>query len=151
MKSFSKHAAATLFDNILWTVAVALLLCFLPSSRAAAELVPNAIVFFGQGYEHSAGLLERSSFEAQHEKTNTALWPGLDLQLMTRALQHYQRIALEGGWPAIAPGRVMKRGFRDRRIPLLRWRLRLTGDLDSMAEQNSDLYDASLERAVKIF
>jgi len=151
VKIFSKHAAVTLFDNILWTVAVALLLCFLPSSRAAAELVPKAIVFFGQGYEHSAGLLERSSLEAQHEKTNTALWPGLDLQLMIRALEHYQRIALQGGWPAIAPGRVMKRGFRDRRIPLLRWRLRLTGDLGSMAEQNSDLYDASLERAVKIF
>jgi L,D-transpeptidase YcbB len=45
------------------------------------------------------------------------------------ALTHYRRIAAEGGWPTLPHGPALELGVRDERVPLLRARLTLSGDL----------------------
>lgn len=65
------------------------------------------------------------------------------------ALLSYQKIEAAGGWPTIANGKTIKSGDSDSRIPSIRTRLALTGDLASAA--GPDVYDEELEQAVKRF
>jgi murein L,D-transpeptidase YcbB/YkuD len=70
-------------------------------------------------------------------------------------LKEYRAIAAAGGWPAIPDGPTMKPGTSDARVPVLRRRLEITKDLvpvpanGTIADPN--LYDATLEQAVKAF
>jgi murein L,D-transpeptidase YcbB/YkuD len=70
-------------------------------------------------------------------------------------LKEYGAIAAAGGWPAIPDGPTMKPGMSDARVPVLRRRLEITKDLvpvpanGTIADPN--LYDATLEQAVKAF
>ena len=48
---------------------------------------------------------------------------------MDAAIAKYQQIADNGGWPIIPPGRMMREGEDDERVPLLRRRLQMSGDL----------------------
>ena len=70
------------------------------------------------------------------------------------ALAEYRALALQGGWAAIPEGDTLKPGMTDRRVGLLRARLRLWGDLKpeaDLAEAGSDpnFYDDDLVVAVK--
>lgn len=67
------------------------------------------------------------------------------------ALVHYREITAQGGWPVIPEGPSMKPGQRDPRIPLLRRRLRITGDLNASADSGARTLDAGLEQAVRHF
>lgn len=68
------------------------------------------------------------------------------------ALADLRRIARDGGWGRIASGRTIEPGARDRRIPALRRRLGLGGDLASSASAGSGTrYDPTLVAAVKQF
>lgn len=70
---------------------------------------------------------------------------------LRNALADYRRIAADGGWPEL-PGRTLSPGMRDEAVPLLRERLRLTGDLAGPAgRRNQDRYDADVEAAVRRF
>lgn len=77
------------------------------------------------------------------------------LEAMDIALERYQRIANDGGWPIVPPGRMMRPGDGDERLPQLRRRLRATGDLPSRRGESysyeSYEYDAALEEAVRAF
>ncbi|MBP7611113.1 MAG: L,D-transpeptidase family protein [Steroidobacteraceae bacterium] len=70
-------------------------------------------------------------------------------------LQEYRAIAAAGGWPSIPDGPTLKPGMRDTRTPVLRKRLEVTRDLaptpGTTAAADPDLYDATLEQAVKTF
>lgn len=81
---------------------------------------------------------------------------GLMLEAIDSAFDYYQRIANAGGWPSIPPGRMMRPGEEDERIPLLRRRLRITGDLRHSQSSygygfESYEYGQALEEAVKRF
>lgn len=65
------------------------------------------------------------------------------------ALNTYRAIAQSGGWPYIPPGRVIERGKSDSRTPLLRDRLRRSGDLTELAA--GEVVDASLAAAISRF
>lgn len=68
------------------------------------------------------------------------------------ALARYRAIVAMGGWPAIAPGAVLSLGSRDARLPALRRRLSLEGDLSPTdAAQLVDLFDDALLLAVRRF
>jgi L,D-transpeptidase YcbB len=71
-------------------------------------------------------------------------------QLKT-ALATYRGIKASGGWPQIPSGPPLKPGMHDERIPTLRRRLNLTGDLPPRAPDHSQTYDATLVEAVKAF
>lgn len=71
------------------------------------------------------------------------------LEGLEAALDSYQAIARSGGWPFIPPGKVIERGRSDPRTPLLRERLRRSGDLTEVAA--GDMVDAGLSAAISRF
>jgi murein L,D-transpeptidase YcbB/YkuD len=72
-------------------------------------------------------------------------------QLKT-ALAEYRRIARDGGWAAVPAGPPLKAGASDARVPALRRRLAVTGDLSAaVAEDPSTVYDATVATGVKAF
>ena len=70
-------------------------------------------------------------------------------------LKEYRAIAAAGGWPSIPDGPTIKPGMSDTRVPVLRKRLEVTKDLapavGAVAAADPDLYDTTLEQAVKAF
>ncbi|MFU8861016.1 MAG: L,D-transpeptidase family protein [Cyclonatronaceae bacterium] len=67
------------------------------------------------------------------------------------ALARYRQIERDGGWPVIPDGPVMRRGDQGDRIPLLRQKLILAGDLPGPADSLNTLFDDILESAVRQF
>jgi murein L,D-transpeptidase YcbB/YkuD len=69
---------------------------------------------------------------------------------MDAAIAKYQRIADNGGWPIIPPGRMMREGEDDERVPLLRRRLKMSGDFSPRTTTyNSITFDSDLADAVR--
>ena len=69
---------------------------------------------------------------------------------MQQGLARLEAIAERGGWPQVPEGDVLKPGMEDARVPLLRERLLISGDLP--AAQSGDMrYGPDLEAAVKAF
>ena len=66
------------------------------------------------------------------------------------AFTRYQRLAAQGGWPELPAGPALKPGQQDVRVPLLRRRLAIEGDLLSPVTDDGR-YDAALEAAVRRF
>ncbi|MTD96046.1 L,D-transpeptidase family protein [Hyphomicrobium sp. xq] len=66
------------------------------------------------------------------------------------AIAKYQQIADSGGWPVVPPGRMMREGEDDDRVPLLRRRLQMSGDMRTRNDgYNSYTFDGELTDAVK--
>lgn len=70
---------------------------------------------------------------------------------LMRELDEYRIIAENGGWVTIKAGGKIDPGESDERIPLIRRRLEITGDLSNMNQINSELYDAELEKDIRYF
>jgi murein L,D-transpeptidase YcbB/YkuD len=66
-------------------------------------------------------------------------------------LREYRRIAATGGWPDVPDGPTLKAGMTDPRVPVLRRRLEITGDLGVGRITEPELFDPSLEQAVRHF
>jgi L,D-transpeptidase YcbB len=70
---------------------------------------------------------------------------------LTRALAFYQHAA-EQPWPYIpAEPHLLKLGTKSQTVPLLRERLKITGDMDPDANTDSKMYDEQLANAVEQF
>jgi murein L,D-transpeptidase YcbB/YkuD len=75
----------------------------------------------------------------------------------TRGLERladYRAITAAGGWPTVPEGPALKPGNTDPRVPTLRARLRVTGDLAATPEPTigeEQVYDTVLEQAVQHF
>lgn len=70
------------------------------------------------------------------------------------ALVRYRALAAAGGWPQVpSEGETLKPGQSDARVPPLRQRLRVTGELPAESPDPADplLYDPLLESAVRRF
>jgi murein L,D-transpeptidase YcbB/YkuD len=66
------------------------------------------------------------------------------------AIAKYQQIADSGGWPVVPAGRMMREGEDDDRVPLLRRRLQMSGDMRARNDgYNSYTFDSELTEAVK--
>ncbi len=71
---------------------------------------------------------------------------------LKQSLVDHRRIDAQGGWPVIPPGPKLQTGVTDPRVPLVRRRLAITGDLpEAAAAETSPEYDAALAAAVKAF
>jgi murein L,D-transpeptidase YcbB/YkuD len=66
-------------------------------------------------------------------------------------LARYRDIAGAGGWQTVLSGGKIEPGDRDSRIPAIRKRLLITGDLGAEDSLSSDLYDKMLEQDIKAF
>ena len=63
------------------------------------------------------------------------------------ALKKYRAIKAKGGWQPVPEGPTLKKGIADKRVLLLRKRLKVTGDLEEKPS-NSENFDDALEQAV---
>lgn len=70
---------------------------------------------------------------------------------LKQALARYRELERRGGWTAIDAGPAIKPGSSDARIPAIRSRLQIMGDIDMQAAPDPVLYDAPLFEAVKTF
>jgi murein L,D-transpeptidase YcbB/YkuD len=72
---------------------------------------------------------------------------------LKEALAEYRAMAARGGWPAIPEGPALKPDMRDPRVPMLRARLRLWGDLKGDGEASGagdpEVYGPDLVAAVE--
>jgi len=67
------------------------------------------------------------------------------------ALNRYRTIAAEGGWPQVPSGAILKLGDQDPRVPTLRKRLRVSGDIAVEPNEGTDRYGESMAAAVTRF
>ena len=70
---------------------------------------------------------------------------------LQRVLADYVALEAAGGWPAVGTGPSLHPGDTDSRLPSLRARLRVTGELSGSADHAGDNYDAALVEAVRMF
>jgi murein L,D-transpeptidase YcbB/YkuD len=70
---------------------------------------------------------------------------------LQKALADYRRIAEAGGWPVIASGPVLREGDQDPRVPAVRRRLVIAGDLPPAADLEDESFDAALAAGVRAF
>lgn len=76
------------------------------------------------------------------------------LDAMDDAIDRFQRIAENQDWPKLPKGRLLRVGDYDERVPLLRKRLAMSGELPERFYRNNyadHQYDVALEAAVKKF
>jgi murein L,D-transpeptidase YcbB/YkuD len=67
------------------------------------------------------------------------------------ALRNYREIESTGGWPVVLEGPSLKPGVTGGRVGGLRRRLAASGHYDGTGTTNPDLYDQTLEAAVREF
>lgn len=67
------------------------------------------------------------------------------------ALARMREFESHGGWPTIPPGGGIRPGASDPRIPAIRARLAITGELPGEARNDRTTYDDALRRAVMLF
>jgi murein L,D-transpeptidase YcbB/YkuD len=77
--------------------------------------------------------------------------PFLQYGRLRDKLAEYRSIAAQGGWPRIEPGRTLKPGLHDPRVPTIRERLTATGELPAGGTSDSTEYDQIVMEAVKQF
>jgi murein L,D-transpeptidase YcbB/YkuD len=81
------------------------------------------------------------------EKPDHFIYKGL-----VGALARMREIEKNGGWPAVPAGKAIKPGAADPRVPRVRARLAVSGELDpGAASDSSRRYDPKLAEAVKLF
>ncbi|MGO4684042.1 L,D-transpeptidase family protein [Hyphomicrobium sp. 2TAF46] len=68
------------------------------------------------------------------------------------AIERYQKIVDSGGWPVVPQGRMLREGDDDPRVPILRKRLRISGDMPAKGSYyDSETFDSELTDGVKRF
>ncbi len=127
------------------------------TSPAAAQSPANWIenIFGGSVGGRSPSQDERRQRDAE---VLNDLRPGstpMRNEVMLDAIEHamgrYQQIASRGGWPTIPGNRMMRSGDDDDRMPVLRRRLIVSGDLPPNRGSEGYSFDADLEAAVRNF
>ena len=79
-------------------------------------------------------------------KSNHFVYRGL-----VGALAQLREIDAKGGWPAVPSGKSIRPGASDPRIPAIRARLAVTGELTGGSGSGASVYDKELQRAVEKF
>jgi len=70
---------------------------------------------------------------------------------LKQALQRYRVVLNSGGWLEIPSGPKMEMGYKGSRVGLLRSRLVISGDLENHPPLDKELYDETLDQAVRRF
>jgi len=95
-------------------------------------------------------VLQRAASQGPEAALREVRPPHEEYVRLRRALARYRALAEAGGWPEVPPGAVLRLGDDDDVVPVLRERLRMTGDLtDTAAVDIPERYDGVLEQAVR--
>jgi murein L,D-transpeptidase YcbB/YkuD len=105
-----------------------------------------------RGFERLSAALDSGQIRETFERARPQhVW----YQRGREALRAYRALAAAGGWSPISDGPTMKLGLDDPRVPALRYRLTVTGDLAGDLQPPAPplnlAFDAELETAVKRF
>lgn len=74
------------------------------------------------------------------------------LNALADAIGRYEKIVAAGGWPLVPEGRMMRAGDDDPRVPILRKRLRISGDMRARGQYyDSQTFDSELEEGLRRF
>ena len=140
------------FDMLL-TDSFFLLAHDLASGRVDPSTLNPAWNFTATSVDEFLGdLLETALDDGQIQDHLDGLAPAHPLYRgMRAALVQYRELAVTGGWMPIPEGTLMAVGVRDERVPLLRERLRQTGDLSIATDGDPLVFDETLSRAVLRF
>lgn len=108
------------------------------------------------GYAELPGGDGKRLVEAIQNHTLMAELQGLRPQIpsyekLIRKLAEYRIIAENGGWGTVIAGGKIDPGNSDERIPEIRRRLEITGDLSDLNNILSEVYDPSLEKDIRYF
>ncbi len=96
-----------------------------------------------------ADAVARGDTAGLFKRARPSQWMYRNMQL---ALAKLHAIAARGGWPQIADGEPIQPGAEDARVPQIRQRLVISGDLPkATAAPDSRLYDSELQWAVLRF
>ena len=71
--------------------------------------------------------------------------------MLKEELAHLRKIEEGGGWKSIPDGGKIDPGTTDPRIPKIKNRLKISGDLSNLADMDSQLYDDMLEEDIRFF
>ncbi len=141
-----------------------------PTTRITLELLLSS-TFFDYSRHLRSGQLDRGEhWNIAEEKTDSvallqsllassdfavalkSLPPGHPTyQRLREALARYRKIAADGGWPSLPAGSILRPGNTDPRVPLLRQRLLLEGELQFTPLSDVKLYDQALRFALERF
>lgn len=127
-----------------------------PSSNAGAETWWDGIQGFGTPDFSGKRTTERTPIKPD---VVNDLRPGTApirseemIAFIDKAIVQYQAIANKGGWPQVPGNRMMRPGDDDDRVPVLRRRLRVTGELKGSSSGFEDYnFDSTTEEAVRRF
>ncbi len=113
------------------------------------------------GFGRSGGYPQRTSSEELRRKPevlndlrtdSTPFRSEAMTELMGGAIQRYQAIVANGGWPMIPGTRMIRAEDDDERIPLLRQRLMISGELGRRTASNGYSYSSEdLDAAIRRF
>ncbi len=116
---------------------------------------PDKIADDWRAHQRSADLIDIFQGSVRSGDTRAALKrlhpPHPQYARLRIAFDHYRTIERNGGWEAIEKGKSIKKDDRDPRLPLLRRRLAVEGDLSHDQVSESDLFDRPVERALISF
>lgn len=74
------------------------------------------------------------------------------LELIDRGIGKYEKIIAKGGWPIVPGNRMIRPGDSDERMPALRKRLMISGELNpKVGGVDSYEYDSNVEGAVRLY
>ena len=73
------------------------------------------------------------------------------IEALEGAISRYQVLVEKGGWPPIPGTKMIRPEDDDERVPLLRRRLQVTGELKSGGSNSSFSFDGELDQAVRRF
>ena len=97
-------------------------------------------------------LLERALSRGSLQTTFERARPAHAAYRRTKqSLAEYRAIAAAGGWPQLPAGPTLEPGADDARLPVLRQRLQVTGDLAEVPGEAADFYDPATVEAVRRF
>lgn len=125
------------------------------SHLVAGKVDPERIYPLWLSQEHKtdiiAGLKELTMSQDLEQTVKSFAPPHPEYWQLLRAAKRLQQIVAAGGWPTVPDGETLRPGDTDPRIPILRKRLAITGDLSSASMTKSQAYDQQLQKAVKKF
>lgn len=108
---------------------------------------------FGDGADVAPPPPERKAEPLLDLRPDNTPWRSdVMLDALGAAIERYEKIVAAGGWPQVPQGRMMRAGDDDPRVPILRKRLRMSGDMAPKGQfQNSETFDSELENGVRNF
>jgi L,D-transpeptidase YcbB len=119
---------------------------------AAAVISVRPAVAGDDGFSDQAEWAQSYDADARLavKRSTTPILSQATFDATQQAINKYQQIVSQGGWPHVPSGRTLKLGDSGSAVAILRKRLAVSGDIDSAAG-DSPVYDSFVQAAVRHF